>query len=285
MDNFTVAVLGTGIMGAPIARNLRNAGLDVRVWNRTRAKAEPLEAAGVVVCDEPAEAAAGADVVITMLLDGPAVAQVMEGVLPAMEEDAVWAQMSTVGIEAVEELAGLARRRDVPFVDCPVLGTRQPAESGALTVLASGHRDERVEKIFDVIGSRTLWLGSGSEGSRLKLAANSWVLALTSAAGEAIALTEALGLDPRLFLDLIKGGPIDSAYAQVKGNAMIERELPPNFAAVTAAKDAALVAAAGRASGVHLRVAEAAREQYRRTVELGHGDEDMAAVFYATGRS
>jgi 3-hydroxyisobutyrate dehydrogenase len=285
MENFTVAVLGTGIMGAPIARNLRNAGLDVRVWNRTRAKAEPLEAAGVVVCDEPAEAAAGADVVITMLLDGPAVAQVMEGVLPAMEEDAVWAQMSTVGIEAVEELAGLARRRDVPFVDCPVLGTRQPAESGALTVLASGHRDERVEKIFDVIGSRTLWLGSGSEGSRLKLAANSWVLALTSAAGEAIALTEALGLDPRLFLDLIKGGPIDSAYAQVKGNAMIERELPPNFAAVTAAKDAALVAAAGRASGVHLRVAEAAREQYRRTVELGHGDEDMAAVFYATGRS
>jgi 3-hydroxyisobutyrate dehydrogenase len=285
MDNFTIAVLGTGIMGAPIARNLRNAGLDVRVWNRTRAKTEPLEDAGVVVCDEPAEAAAGADVVVTMLLDGTAVEQVMEGVLPAMEENAVWAQMSTVGIEAIERLADLARRRDVPFVDCPVLGSRQPAESGALVVLASGHRDERVEKIFDVIGSRTLWLGTGNEGSRLKLAANSWVLALTSAVGEAIALTEALGLDPRLFLDLIKGGATDSPYAQVKGDAMVKRELPPNFTALAAAKDASLVAAAGRECGVSLRVAEAVREQYRRAVELGHGDEDMGAVFFATGRT
>lgn len=281
MDKPTVAVLGTGIMGEPIARNLLRAGFGVRIWNRTRAKAEPLAADGAVVCDEPAEAADGAHIVITMLYDGDAVEQVIAGVLPAMEEDAVWAQMSTVGADAADRLAGLARRREVRFVDCPVLGTRKPAEDGALIVLASGHRDENVEKIFEVVGARTLWVGEGTEASRLKLVANSWVLALTSATGEAVALAEAFGLDPRLFFEAIKGGALDSAYARLKGDAMIERDMPASFKATGAAKDAALVAAAGRAAGARPRVAEAVREQFRRAVELGHGDADMAAVFYA----
>jgi 3-hydroxyisobutyrate dehydrogenase len=281
MDNLTVAVLGTGIMGEPIARNLVRAGHDVRVWNRTRAKAEPLAADGAHVCDEPAEAADGADVVVTMLHDGEAVENVMAGVLPAMEEDAVWAQMSTVGAESADRLANLARKRDVAFIDCPVLGTRKPAEEAALTVLAAGPRDERAEQVFNAIGSRTVWLGEGTEASRLKLVLNSWVLALTTATGEAIALAEAFGLDPRLFLDTIAGGSLDSQYAQMKGKAILAGELTPSFKAVGAAKDAALVSSAGRSAGAEPRVAEAVRDQLRRAVELGHGDEDMAAVYYA----
>jgi 3-hydroxyisobutyrate dehydrogenase len=281
MDKMTIAVLGTGIMGEPIARNLLRAGMDVRVWNRTRAKAEILAEDGAVVCDEPAEAADGADIVVTMLLDGDSVEHVMAGVLPAMEEDAVWAQTSTVGADAIDRLADLARERDVKFVDCPVLGTRKPAEDGALVVLASGYRDERVERLFETIGSRTMWVGEGTEASRLKLVANSWVLALTSATGEAVALSEAFGIDPRLFLEAIKGGLMDSPYAQLKGDAIITGELPPSFRAVGAAKDAGLVAAAGRAAGANPRIADAVRDQFRRTVELGHGDEDMAAVYFA----
>jgi 3-hydroxyisobutyrate dehydrogenase len=281
MDKLTVAVLGTGIMGEPIARNLLSAGLDVRVWNRTRAKAEPLAAGGATVCDEPAEAAADAGVVVTMLHDGDAVEQVMAGVLPAMDEDAVWAQMSTVGAEAADRLARMAHRREVSFTDCPVLGTRKPAEDGALVVLASGRRDERLDRVFDAIGSRTLWVGEGTEASRLKLVANSWVLSLTTAVAEAVALAEAFGLDPRSFLQAIEGGPLDSPYARLKSGAIIERELPPSFKVATAAKDARLVTAAARAAGAHLLVAEAARDQLRRTVELDHGDEDLAAVYYA----
>jgi 3-hydroxyisobutyrate dehydrogenase len=284
MNELTVAVLGTGIMGEPIARNLLRAGHAVRVWNRTRAKAEPLAADGARVCDEPAEAADGADVVVTMLHDGEAVENVMSGVLPAMDEDAVWAQMSTVGAEAADRLAELARKRDVPFIDCPVLGTRKPAEDGTLVVLASGRHDERAERVFDVIGSRTAWLGEGTEASRLKLVLNSWVLALTAATGEAIALAEAFGLDPRLFLDTIAGGSLDSPYAQLKGKAILAGELTPSFKAASAAKDAALVSSAGRAAGAAPRVAEAVRDQLRRTVELGHGDEDMAAVHHAARR-
>jgi 3-hydroxyisobutyrate dehydrogenase len=281
MKKLTVAVLGTGIMGEPIARNLLRAGVDVRVWNRTRAKAEPLAGDGAVICDEPAEAADGADVVVTMLYDAETVEQVIAGVLPAMEEGAVWAQMSTVGAEGVDRLAELARAREVAFVDCPVLGTRKPAEDGNLVVLASGRRDDRVEQVFDVVGSRTMWVGEGTEASRLKLVANSWVLALTSAAGEAVALSEAFGIDPRLFLEAIKGGLVDSQYAQLKADAIIRRELPASFKTTGAAKDAGLVAAAGRAAGANPRIAEAVREQFRRTIELGHGDEDMAAVYYA----
>lgn len=281
MDTLTVAVLGTGIMGEPMARNLLRAGLGVRAWNRTRAKAEPLAADGAVICDEPAEAAHRADVVLTMLRDGDAVEQVMAGVLPAMEEDATWAQMSTVGTDAADRLAEQARRREVRFTDCPVLGTRKPAEEGLLTVLASGHRDGAVEAVFDAVGSRTIWLGEGTEASRLKLVVNSWVLALTSATGEAIALAQAFGLDPALFLKAIEGGPLDSPYAQLKGKGIISGELPVSFKAEGAAKDAALIAAAGRAAGAQPRVAEAVREQFLRTLELGHGDEDMAAVYHA----
>jgi 3-hydroxyisobutyrate dehydrogenase len=281
MDKMTVAVLGTGIMGEPIARNLLRAGNGVRVWNRTRAKAEPLIEDGAVVCEEPAEAADGADVVVTMLFDGDTVEQTIAGVLPAMEEDAVWAQMSTVGADAADRLAELARARGVTYVDCPVLGTRKPAEDGTLLVMASGPRDERVERVFAAIGSRTMWVGEGTEASRLKLVANSWVLALTSAVGEAIALAEAFGIDPRLFLDAIDGQLASSPYAQLKGNAILQGELRASFSASGAAKDAALVAAAGRAAGADPRVADAVREQLRRTVELGHGDEDMAAVYYA----
>jgi 3-hydroxyisobutyrate dehydrogenase len=281
MDKMTVAVLGTGTMGEPIARNLLRAGIGVRAWNRTRAKAEPLIEHGAVVCDEPGETAAGADVVVTMLYDGDTVEQVIAGVLPAMEENAVWAQMSTVGAPAADRLAALAEARDVPFVDCPVLGTRKPAEDGALVVLASGHRDERVERVFAAIGSRTMWVGEGTEASRLKLVANSWVLALTAATGEAVALSQAFGIDPRLFLEAIKGGLMDTPYLQLKGDAIIKGELPPSFRTAGAAKDAGLVAEAGRAAGANPRVAEAVREQLLRAVELGHGEEDMAAVYYA----
>ncbi len=281
MDKLTVAVLGTGIMGEPIALNLLRSGITVRAWNRTRAKADPLAHDGALVCAEAAEAADGADVVITMLHDGDAVEQVMAGVLPAMEEGAVWAQMSTVGIEGTGRLATLAHEREVPYVDCPVLGTRKPAEDGTLLVLASGPRDERVQRVFDAIGSRTTWVGEGTEASRLKLVANSWVLALTAGVGEAIALAEALGLDPRLFLEAIEGGPLDSAYAQMKGGAIVRGEFAPSFKAITAAKDAALVASAGRAFGATPRVAEAVRDQFRRTVELEHGEQDMSAIYFA----
>src|SRR3954462_6134679 len=136
----TIAVLGTGIMGAPIARNLLAAGHTVRVWNRTRAKAEPLASDGATVCATPAEAADGAEVLLTMLADADAVEQSVtgdDGALTALTRggrDVVWLQMATVGIAGSDHLSELAARHSIAYVDAPVLGTKQPAEQGALTV-------------------------------------------------------------------------------------------------------------------------------------------------------
>src|SRR3954451_5162147 len=150
----SVAVLGTGIMGAPVARNLAGAGLEVRAWNRTREKAEPLAEAGVRVEDAAAAAAEGADAVLTMLTDGQAVEEVMAGgTLEAMDDHALWLQASTIGVAACERMLELASDRGVAIVDCPVIGTKQPAEEGKLVVLAAGPDEVRApcEPVFEPI--------------------------------------------------------------------------------------------------------------------------------------
>ncbi|KJK49291.1 3-hydroxyisobutyrate dehydrogenase [Lentzea aerocolonigenes] len=279
-----IAVLGTGLMGAPIAANLAAAGHDVRVWNRTRPKAEPLAEQGATVADTPAEAVEGAEIVLTMLNDGPAVTATMQAAAPSLPHDAVWVQASTVGVEATDDHIALARSLGLEFVDAPVLGSVKPAQEGKLVVLASGADElrDRVQPVFDVIGARTMWVGEAGASSRLKLVANSWVLALTAAVGEAVSLAESSGLDPKLFLEAVSGGAMDCAYLQMKGNAIIDREFPPAFTVQNALKDALLVNEAAVRGGVQLDVAQAAAARLNRAVTRGHADEDMAASYYAS---
>jgi 3-hydroxyisobutyrate dehydrogenase len=278
----TVAVLGTGIMGRPMAANMLTAGLTVRAWNRTIEKAQPLAERGATVFAAPAEAVAGADIVVTMLADGQAVHDVFDAVSVAFAPDAVWIQMSTVGVEWTGKLAAAAEKAGVAFVDAPVLGTKQPAEQGKLVVLASGPDElrDKCAPVFDAVGSRTIWVGPAGAGTKLKLVANSWVLALTNAVAESVALAQALDVDPNLFFDAIKGGSLDVPYAHVKGAAMIAGEFPPAFPARLAAKDARLVLEAG-GDAVDLAGAQAALAHLEATVEAGHGDEDMAALYRA----
>ncbi|MEU9265714.1 NAD(P)-dependent oxidoreductase [Streptomyces sp. NPDC048251] len=287
-DELTVSVLGTGIMGAAMARNLARAGHTVRAWNRTRAKAEPLTADGVQVVDSPAEAVEGADVVLTMLYDGPAALEVMREAMPGLRAGAAWVQSTTAGTGAIGDLASFALAHDLVFFDAPVLGTRQPAEAGQLTVLAAGpseHRDA-VAPVFDAVGARTVWTGEdGGEGSatRLKLVANSWVIAATAAAGEVLALSQSLDVDPNAFFELIAGGPLDMGYLKAKTGLILDDRLSPaQFAVATAAKDARLIVEAGREHGVRLDVAAASAERLERAAAQGHGDEDMAAAYFAS---
>jgi 3-hydroxyisobutyrate dehydrogenase len=282
-----VTVLGTGIMGAGMARNLIDAGLDVTVWNRNADRARPLGDAGARVAADPADAVAGADVVVTMLFDAEATAQVMEPVLPSLGPGVVWAQTGTVGLEGTDRLAELAARHDVGFVDAPVLGTRQPAEQGTLTVLASGPEElrESVTPVFDAIGSRTIWVGERpGDGHRLKLVANSWVATVTAGTAQAVAMAEGLGLDPQQFLDVISGGPLDLPYAQLKGKSMIADEFPTSFAVSGVVKDLGLIAAATRAAGVDDRLVATLHDTFAAADAAGHGDEDMAAVVHAFRR-
>jgi 3-hydroxyisobutyrate dehydrogenase len=287
-DKPTVSVLGTGIMGAAMARNLCRAGLEVRVWNRSREKAEPLAADGARVTGTPAEAVEGADVVLTMLYDGHTVLDVMREAASALRPGAVWAQCTTAGTELVADLAGFAREHGLVFYDAPVLGTREPAEAGRLTVLAAGPvaGRETVTPVFDAVGARTMWTGEdGGAGSasRLKLVANSWVLSATAATGEVLALAKALGVDPQDFFDLIEGGPLDMGYLRAKACLLLDGKLsPPSFAVATAEKDARLIVEAGERNGVRLDVAAATAERLARAGAQGHADEDMVAAYFAS---
>ena len=252
-------------MGAPMARNLAAAGHEVRAWNRTASKAESL---GAVVCSTPAEAVEGAEVVITMLADGPTVAAVMDDV--RLGEDVVWWQASTVGVDWPAKFA--------PHVDGPVMGTRRPAEEGKLTVLASGPGREQLGEVFAPVSAKVIDLGEAiGAGQRMKLVGNAWVLGLVEALAETIALAERLDVDPRDFLSMIEGGLMDTPYARLKGEPMIAREFPPSFPLALAAKDAGLIAEAAP----DLPLPRLVREQMLKVVEAGYGGEDLSATIRA----
>jgi 3-hydroxyisobutyrate dehydrogenase len=280
----TVAFLGTGIMGFPMARNLAAAGFDVRAWNRTRGKAEPLAEHGVTVVGTPAEAAEGADVLVTMLASADAVAESVRDV----RDVPVWAQMSTVGLQATERLTALADEHGMAYVDAPVLGTKKPAEDAQLVVLAAGpaHLRDRLDPIFAAVGREKRWLGdTPGAATRLKVVLNHWILGLTENIGETLAFSRALGVDPALVLGTVEGGAMDSPYLQMKGRAILEEAFDPSFPLRLAVKDADLVLEASREAGIDLPLIEVVRRQFERAVELGHADEDMAATYFATSAS
>ncbi len=283
----SVTVLGTGIMGAGMARSLLRAGLSVTVWNRSPDKARPLADDGATVATSATSAVAGADVVLTMLFDADATDEVMRAALPAMSAEAVWLQCGTVGLSGATALAELAEAHRIGYLDAPVLGTRQPAENGALIALVGGPERLRdaVEPVLEAISARVAWVGPNpGDGHRLKLVANSWVLSVTAGTAQAVALARGLGVDPQLFLDAIAGGPLDSPYAQLKGKAMIAGDFAAAFALSGAHKDAALIAEAMGEAKVNAALMRTLGDLFGRAAADGYGDADMAAVLHAIER-
>src|SRR3954447_17436725 len=278
----TVAVLGAGgTMGLGMARNIAKSGLTVRAWNRTRERAEPLAQDGITVVDSPADAVDGADVILTILADGDAVLETAEQALPNAADDAIWLQMSTIGHDATDRCIDAAEKAGVVFVDAPVLGTKKPAEEGKLVVLASGPPEarERVEPILDAVGQRTMWVGEAGQGSRLKVAVNVWIVALVEGAAESLAIAEGMGLDPKLVLESVGGGPLDLPYLQMKGGMMLERSFDDaSFKLGLAAKDARLAVKAAKDAGLDLPLVATIAERLTAGSDE-HGDKDMAATY------
>ena len=280
----TVAVLGTGLIGAPVARNLHKRGFSVHAWNRSPAKARALTVDGILAFDSPADAVRDADIIVTVLKDGTSVQEVIQAAAPALAQGAIWVQLSTVGIEGIDTLGALAERHGLAFYDAPVQGTRQPAEQAQLIILASGPiaRRNAVQPVFDAIGKRTLWVSEqAGASSRLKLALNTWAFALTHGLAESLALASALGIDPALVVDVVTDGPMDSGYFQAKAAAILTGNYAASFSIANAAKDARLVMAAAAQSGARLDTAQAGLHRFERALAGGHGDKDMAASYLA----
>ena len=285
--NVKVAVLGIGIMGSAMARNLVSAGLRTTIWDRSSTATAPLADAGALVAASPAEAVRDAQVVITMLPTADVVSSVIfdSGVADALPAGAVWAQMGTIGLA---ETTGVSSRLgelrpDVMFVDAPVSGSKGPAEAGQLLILASGPpaAAAAVRPVFSAIGRRTVWLGEAGQGSRMKLAVNAYMSILIEGVAEALELAGQLGIDGSKLAEAIEGGPLDAPIADAKLHKMERGDFAPEFPLEWALKDVDLAISA--AGDDKLPLLAALSRQWHAAVDAGHGREDVSAARLALG--
>ena len=263
-----VAVVGLGGMGSRIARRLIDAGHELTVWNRTAAKAEPL---GVPIAESPAEAASRAEVVITMVADPPALQAVTEGtegVAAGADENTTVIEMSTVGPAAIERLGSAVRAE---LLDAPVLGSLSEAESGTLSIFVGGDSGvfERQRDLLSVLG-KPIHVGPSGSGAAAKLVANSTLITMIGALGEALALADALGLSREKAFEIL-GTTALATQAERRRPALESHDYPPRFPLRLARKDADLIAELG----LDLRLTEAGRSWL---AEAGDGDQDYSAV-------
>jgi 3-hydroxyisobutyrate dehydrogenase len=272
-------------MGSAMGHRLLDQGIEVIAWDRDPEQVTAVEERGARRGEEPAEVVRGAEVVITMLPTAPIVLDVVEPLLEDWPEETIWLQMSSVGAAEADQLVEVSKANDVTLVDAPVSGSTHPAEEGQLTILASGPDSARAPAgpVFEALGSRVLWVGEAGMGSRLKMAANHWMIAMTAALAEAMHLCEAMGLDQQQFVELLDGGPLGSAYGLLKLDEMRRHDYPVGFPVRLALKDLELVREVEQSSKAAMPVLDVVLERYR-TANEDHADEDLAAV-YEVGRS
>jgi 3-hydroxyisobutyrate dehydrogenase len=277
-----VAVIGAGIMGSAMTRNLVMAGVNTRVWDRSSAATVPLAAAGAVVAPSAREAAGDADVVITMLPTADVVESVIfdDGVADAFADGCAWAQMGTIGVEATRRIAGrlAAQRPGVMFVDAPVSGSKGPAEQGQLLILASGPAAAAgtVRPVFDILGRKTVWLGEAGQGSVVKLVVNAYMSILIEGVAETMELADRFGIGHEQLADVIEGGPLDAPIADAKLHKMDRGDYAAEFPLEWALKDVDLAISA--AGGQAPPLLAALSRQWHTAVAAGHGRQDISAA-------
>ncbi|HEY2600155.1 MAG TPA: NAD(P)-dependent oxidoreductase [Thermoleophilaceae bacterium] len=282
-----VAFLGTGIMGSRMAANVVVGNFEVKLWNRTRAKAERVaELSGAGVADTPAEAAKGADAVITMVVDSPEVEAVLfgeNGAAGVLEEGALVIDCSTIAPKAVTSIAERLGERGIHFVDAPVSGSSPKAEDATLTIMvgASDPDFERALPLLESMGELIVHCGPLGHGQMVKLLNNT--LAGTNAAvlAEAIAVAEQAGLDMEALTKVVGASSGNSTMLALKAGPMIEHTYEPLFKLDHMLKDVRHCLNAANDLGVETPVSEAAKTLYEAASAMGKGDEDFAAVIEA----
>lgn len=279
----TVAFCGLGQMGEPMAARILDGPDQLVVWNRTPERATALVERGARLARSPAEAAADADAVVTMVATPEALEAVVfgdDGIAAGMGDGTTLVDMSTVGPAAVRGLAvRLAPGADV--LDAPVLGSVRQATEGDLKIFVGGDEAvlDRCRAVLERMG-RVTHLGPLGAGASMKLVANSVLGTLMTGLAEALALADALGLDQPVVLDLLAESPIGATVRSKRDN-IESGSYPPNFKLSLAAKDLGLVDQAAADAGLELRLAPAARSWFAQAEQAGLGDADYSAVIAA----
>lgn len=279
-----VGLLGVGLMGSAMAGRLLDQDIEVIVWDRNTEHVRALQGRGGEPAEAPSEVVRGAGVVITMLPTASVILDVVEPLLGSWPDGTIWLQMSSVGAEEADELTQLAEAHSVTLIDAPVSGSTHPAADGQLTILASGPDSARarVEPIFDALASRVLWVGEAGMGSRLKLAANHWMITMVGALSESMHLCQAMGLDQQQFIALLDGGPLGSTYAMQKLDEMQRHEYPAGFPVRLALKDLELVREVEQSSQASLPLLDVVLERFT-SANQDLADQDLAAIYELGG--
>jgi 2-hydroxy-3-oxopropionate reductase len=278
-----VAVLGTGLMGAPMARNLLGAGFSVAVWNRSAAKAQALARDGAQVCASPAEAVAKADFIITMLSDGVAVGGLVEDaqVTAAMQAGAIWIDMSSVKPQEARAQASHLSALGFGHLDAPVSGGTKGAEAATLAIMVGGEAAtfENAQRVLGAMG-RPVHVGPTGAGQLSKLA-NQGIVAVTIAAvAEAMLLLQRGGADPAAVREALKGGFADSTILQQHGARMTQGNFEPGGLAKFQLKDLDNLLNESGGLGLSLPVSQSVRDRFDHFVHKMDGaDKDHSGLY------
>jgi 3-hydroxyisobutyrate dehydrogenase len=283
-EKVPVGVLGAGLMGSAMAHRLLDQGIPVIAWDRNSEQVRALEDRGAAPASGPGEVVSGAGVVITMLPTAEIVLDVIEPLLEDWPNGTIWLQMSSVGAAEADQLAQAADAHAVTLVDAPVSGSTHPAEEGQLTILASGPDSARtvLEPVFAALASRVMWVGEAGMGSRLKLAANHWMISSVAVLAESMHLCDAMGLNQQHFIELLDGGPLGSVYAVQKLDEMRRHEYPAGFPVRLALKDLELVHEVEKSSRTTLPMLDAVLARFT-AAEVDLADQDLAAIYELDG--
>lgn len=275
-----IAFLGIGLMGAPMSRNLLNAGYPMTLWNRTASKCEPF-AGQATIAGSPAEAVAEADLVITMLENGTVVEDVMvaQGALAALKTGALVVDMSSVQPSLARRHAQLAAAQGAGYVDAPVSGGTLGATEARLSIMAGGSEDDvaRALPVFAALGKCTR-IGPVGAGQLAKLANQAIVGITIGAVSEALLLAAKGGADPAAVREALMGGFAGSRILELHGQRMIDRDFAPGAPARIQLKDMRMILDEARAEGLTLPLAQQVHNEYLSLVANGHSDVDHSGL-------
>ena len=272
-----VGFAGLGIMGSRMAENLRAAGHGVTVWNRTREKAD---AFGGAVADTPRDLAAACDVLVTMLVDGPQVEEVLAAAAPGARPGALFVDMSTIAPTQARAIGARLAEDGIRFMDAPVTGSSPKAEAGTLTIMAGGAAEdfERARPLFDAMGELVLRVGDLGQGQMVKLINNATAAANTVAAGQALLVGKATGVDLDALERVMAAGSGGSTMLGLKAGPMRSHDYTTLFKLEHMLKDVRHCLEEGQAAGVPFPAAAGAREVLSAAMGRGHGADDFAAL-------
>jgi len=278
----SIGFVGTGLMGRGMARSLIRKGHALRVWNRTRSKAEDVAKAGAAVASSPAEAARGADVVFTMLADPAAVAACVEGpdgILSTLGKGAVVIDSSTVSPPSTRRMADLIRAKGASLLDAPVFGSKNEAENGNLGFIVGGDRAvfDSVQDVFSALGKST-YMGPTGMGASAKLVVNLVIASELQAFHEGMVLAAKIGLDPDVMYGVLMNSRAKAGIFEMKGPSILKRDFEAFFPLRLMDKDMRLALETADSLKLPMPVVRAVKDVLGACMSAGQSEEDFSSA-------